>query len=726
MEKPKKLIVVESTAKTKTIKGFVGKEFLVEASVGHIRDLPKDKFGINEKTLTPSYVILPEKKEVVKKLKETAKNVEEIYLAPDPDREGEAIAWHIKFILSKVKEKSKIKRIVFNEITRNAVLKALKQPRDIDINKVNAQQARRLLDRILGFKLSPLLWKKVKQGLSAGRVQSVALKMVCDREEEINSFKPQEYWVVEAEFTSKEGVSIKAKLEKQNREEAEQVKKELVGQKGIVEEVKRKESKLSPPPPFITSTLQQEANKKFGFSAKKTMLIAQELYEGVRIGSEVVGVITYMRTDSVRIADEALKSAREFIKENIGREYLPKKANKFKNRSSAQDAHEAIRPTNIALTPDTMAKHLNKDQLKIYSLIWKRFVASQMKPAIYNNLEIKIAVDNYSFIAKFKRLVFPGFLHIYREENAERDNFPPINKAGPLLVKSIETIQKFTKPPSRFSDATLVKALEEKGIGRPSTYATILSTLTDREYCVKEKGKFVPTKLGMIVNELLKQGFSSIINEKYTSYLEEQLDYIERGEKNWKEVLKEFAQKFEEDLKKAETELPNLKKEGIELNETCPKCGSNLKIRFGRYGPFIGCSSYPKCSFTKDLSTDNQEEAAQICPKCGELMELKKGRFGFYLKCDKCNLTSSLTKKTGMQCPNCKKGEVIERKTKKGKLFFGCSEYPKCSFTSWQKPVNKSCPLCQNSYLIEVNKGKTTILSCPNKECNYRETQLNN
>ena len=693
----KSLVVVESPAKAKTINKYLGKEFIVKASMGHIRDLPENELGVDIKNgFKPKYVTIKGKSKVIKELRETAKQVDRIYLAADPDREGEAICWHLKQILDSAKKP--IYRITFNEITERAIKEAIKNPGDIDLNLVNAQQARRILDRLVGYQISPMLWRSVKGGLSAGRVQSVALRLVCEREEERERFQPQEYWVINVELETESGerfqarlISIgdrKAEIEGKGflikEDEAKSIAESIRGLTFKVSSVKKQKRRQSPPPPFITSKLQQEANRKFRFTASKTMTIAQQLYEGVELGEEgPVGLVTYIRTDSTRIADEAVEAVRRYIETRYGGEYLPPKPNVFKNRRGAQDAHEAIRPTSVERTPESIKEYLSPDQYKLYSLIWKRFVACQMRPAEFELTSAEMKAGEFTLKATGSVVLFDGFMRVYTEskdeEEEERKKLPPLEEGQTLRVVKVEPQQSFTQPPPRYTEATLIKELEEKGIGRPSTYATIISTLFERGYVVKEKGRLVPTELGKLVNKLLIKSFPEIMDVKFTANMESKLDEIEEGRANWIDVLKEFYANFRRYLEAAPRAMSEAKKEMVEeTDEVCKLCGRKMVIRWGRYGRFLACSAYPECKFTRPLGIGVK------CPKCG--------------------------------------GELVERRSKKGNTFYGCENYPDCDYVVWDKPVDKPCPKCGFPFLVEKRgqRGRR-YLACPNEGCDHVE-----
>jgi DNA topoisomerase I len=759
----KNLIIVESPAKTRTLKKFLGRDWAVEASVGHIRDLPKKDMGLGP-GFEPSYEVLPAKKDVVRKLRAAAKKAERIYLAPDPDREGEAIAWHIAEVIGG--DAARIHRVTFNEITKSAVLKALASPGTIDSRLVDAQQARRVLDRLMGFKLSPLLWDKVRRGLSAGRVQSVALKMICERQVEIDRFVPVEYWVVGARLAAAVPPEFVARLHQIDGKKAvvgdasaaAEVERELGAGELRVAAIERKESKQRPSPPFITSRLQQEAARRFSFSVKRTMALAQGLYEGRTIGDRgQLGLITYMRTDSTRVASEAIAAVRETIATTYGADKLPEKPNYYASKKGAQDAHEAIRPTYFDLPPETVAPFLEPDELKLYRLIWDRFLASQMRPAIFDVTRVDVDRGRLRLRVSGKVLKSPGFLAVYQEvvdkleaRDDEGDEgsaqLPPLAEGDLLRLVAIEKEQKFTQPPAQFSEATLVKALEENGIGRPSTYAAILSTLSEREYAEKREGRFRPTPLGTVVNRLLQSGFQDIINEGYTARLEEELDEIEEGKIPWKQAVEEFDEKFEKDLALGGRNWPDVKVQGLPLaelfptraDERCPKCGRDLVVRFGRYGAFVGCTGYreePSCDYTSDLepkaegATPAEGEEIPPCELCGRPMALRRSRFGTFYGCTgypeckgirKIGPAAAPPKETGVGCPECGEGTIQEKKSRRGKLFYSCSRYPKCKFALWNKPVAEPCPRCGYPLLTEkTTKKKGTVWLCPKEGCDY-------
>ncbi|RKX22143.1 MAG: type I DNA topoisomerase [Candidatus Zixiibacteriota bacterium] len=747
----KNLLIVESPAKTKTLARFLGADFDIMATVGHIIDLPKSKIGVDpDNDFEIQYETIKGKEKVITALKKAAKKVETIYLAPDPDREGEAIAWHVEKTLKK-NTKAKFVRVSFNEITKSAVLKAIESPTEININLVNAQQARRALDRIVGYKVSPFLWQTIARNLSAGRVQSVALRLVCEREEAIEKFNPEEYWQLFADLDAGKKQIVTAKLFKidkksvvnatekgankitiSSEKEINSYIKEIEKADFIVSNIKNTTSTRRPNAPFITSTLQQESAKVFGMAPKRTMVLAQKLYEGIEFGKDgSVGLITYMRTDSTRISSEALKSARKHITEEYGKEYLPEKSNIYSKKKSSQDAHEAIRPTNMHYTPDRVKKNLSPQQHKLYTLIWNRFVASQMKPAVYDVETIDISADKYLFRVNARKIKFEGFLKVYNiakepDENGKSngngeisiDNLPPIKVGDKLKLDKLKPIQSFTKPPARFSEAMLIKQLEADGIGRPSTYATIVSTIKDRKYVELIERKLHPTELGKVVKKILVQSFPNLFNVEFTSNMERELDSIEIGEDSWVKIMKDFYQPFINTLDSLKSQVKKIKESMIEKTDIkCDKCGSQMVIKWGRNGRFLSCSDYPKCKNAKPLPGEEENNKTdKKCEKCGSPMIIKTGRFGRFMACSaypECKNTQAIT--LDVKCPKegCD-GELVERKTKTGRLFYGCNKYPKCDYASWGMPVNKPCPSCKNPFMIaKTTKAKGDFLKCP-------------
>ena len=807
----KSLVVVESPAKAKTINKYLGKDYKVIASMGHVRDLPKSKLGVDvDEGFEPTYEVIASRKKVLKELKDEAKKATQIFMATDPDREGEAIGWHLAEELG-VANKKKIRRLMFNEITKKGVLAALDHPTDIDKKMVDAQQARRVLDRLVGYKISPLLWEKVRRGLSAGRVQSVALKLVCDREREIGAFVPEEYWNLTARLAGPVPPEFDARLLKKggsnikvgSEAESNQVLADLESARWIVDSVTMKERKKGAVPPFITSKLQQAAR----FPVKKTMMIAQQLYEGVELpGEGSVGLITYMRTDSTRVSEQALTDVREFIAGAYGAEYVPEKPNFYKTKADAQDAHEAIRPTSMQYHPDVVRAQLTPDQYYLYKVIWNRFVASQMPPATFDETTVDITAADYLFRVKGSVPKFPGWLAVYEHRtvaadagatasaddversgpgpdavSAEDDDganvLPALSKGDELTLRQLKPEQKFTQPPPRYTEATLVKALEENGIGRPSTPASIITVIQAREYVNKLEGKFKPTFLGsMLVEKLLSPAFDDILDVNYTRELEEDLDKIESGASDYATTLGSFYKKFQKDLKRAEKDMPNMK-EGYEPDPpvTCDKCGKAMVIKAGKFGLFLACSGYPECGNTRELETPEpgaEGEIEEACENCGKPMVVKRGRFGQFLACTgypECKTTRKIiTTKQGIaaakadqiideKCPKCQSnlvikqgrfgeftacssyptckyvkqkttgvlcpkdgGDIVERKSKRGKVFFGCANYPECDFTLWNRPVGEKCPDCGAPFLVEkITKKHGRQLICNNEDCSY-------
>jgi DNA topoisomerase I len=738
------LVVVESPTKVKTIQKYLDSKFVVKASMGHVRDLPKSKLGVDEKKkFKPEYRVLPAKKKVLDELKKAASGAEALYIATDPDREGEAIGWHLAQELGL--PRSRTHRILFNEITERAVRAAFQHPGKIDTNKVNAQQARRVLDRLVGYKLSPLLWEKVRRGLSAGRVQSVAVRLITEREREIQAFVPVEYWSLHARLRGKNPPDFVAALKEVRGEKAElgseavtlAVMTELHGQQWTVKSVTRGERRRNPAAPFITSTLQQEAGRKLHFTAKKTMMLAQQLYEGITVGDEGgVGLITYMRTDAVRVASEAQAEAREWIAARLGREYLPDQPPSYRAKKNAQEAHEAVRPTSVAREPKTLARFLSKDQLALYRLIWERFLASQMLPAIYDTVTADIEAGPCLFRVQGSTLKFPGFTAVYVESRpetspaAEEDNesvIPPLEVGEILKLLALDPKQHFTQPPPRYTEAALVKTLEEQGIGRPSTYAQILSTIQERGYVRREKGTLFPTELGMQVNDLLVPHFPEVMGVEFTAQLEESLDKIEEGDADWVDTVDTFYKQFARDLKSAGKRMENVKV-GQETGEPCPECGSPLMKKFGRFGSFLACSGYPECKYTKDLSGGRErpvdEPTDEVCPTCGKPMVIKHGRFGKFIACSgypECKTTKPVTLGIGCPEPECG-GQLVERRTKRGKTFFSCSNYPTCKFALWTRPVAQACPQCGAPFTTErIGRGGRITRQCIRAECGYKQ-----
>jgi DNA topoisomerase-1 len=814
---PKNLVIVESPAKAKTINKYLGKDFVVKASIGHIKDLPSKGLGVDvQNDFAPEYEIIPDtkkrnNKKIVADLKKTAKEVDAIYLAADPDREGEAICQHLAEEIVPKKPAKPTFRVMFNEITKRAVQEAFEHPKQIDANLVDAQQARRILDRLVGYKVSPLLCRTVGGRLSAGRVQSVALRMVVEREREIEAFIKTEYWTIGANLTGNEPPAFDARLLKVgeqtvktsgfdqdlkkseiligNDAQANEIVAEAKQQTFVVDEVTTKERKRNPVPAFITSKLQQEASRKLSFPVKRTMMIAQHLYEGVEIGSEgSVGLITYMRTDSTRVGDAALTEARDFIRGQYGANYLPEKAVHYRSKKDAQDAHEAIRPTDVTRTPDSLAKYLRPEELKLYRLIWQRFVASQMMPALFDQTTIDIKAGRFVFRATGSVQKFDGFLKIYQEGRDEKPaeddederTLPLVKKGETLALNKIDPEQHFTEPPPRYTEATLVKALEEKGIGRPSTYAAIMTTIQDREYVEKREGRFHPTALGKTVNDvLIEGGFDDLFNETYTARMEQELDEIEEGKLKWTDALHEFYDKFKDDLTKfqkyskdikeketpteevclkcntpgmvqklgrfgkylkcnncgatrdaepvATQETTSATSDGEEEVEVCELCGKQMQLKRGRFGPFYGCSGYPECRNIRKISKSGKINAPPVpidekCPLDDAQLVRRQGRFGEFISCSnypKCKYIKQET--IGVKCtrPGCG-GEIVVKKSRRGKVFYGCANYPKCEAVFWDKPVQEKCPQCGKPFLLEKTTKKGTTRRCADEECGYK------
>jgi len=702
----KTLVIVESPTKAKTITKFLGKDFKVESSFGHIRDLPEKKLGVDVKNnFEPEYVIPSKAQKQVDKLKKLASTAKMVILATDEDREGEAIAWHLLNALDLGKKHTE--RIAFHEITKKAIEEALQNPRELDLHLVDAQQARRILDRLVGYKLSPLLWKKVARGLSAGRVQSVAVRLVVDREREIQKFKQEEYWSIEAELEKNEQkflaqlAQVKGKsLDKmaiKNGEEPQNILSALQGAKYQVAKIEKKETLRQPPTPFTTSTMQQEAAKKFGYSAKQTMRLAQQLYEGIELGTEgSVGLITYMRTDSLNLSGFSLNNIRDYIQKELGEKYLPPKANFYKTKSKgAQEAHEAIRPTDVFHDPESISKYLDPKQLKLYRLIWQRTLACQMRPAIIDQTKVDIMANDYTFRATGSTIKFDGFLRVYK--TGIKENILPDLKEGdqPKFI-DLKKLQHFTQPPARYSEATLIKALEENGIGRPSTYAPTLSTIQDRNYVRKnDDRKLAPTEIGILVNDLLVEHFPQIVDLNFTAKMEEDLDEIAEGKIKWQPVIREFYEPFEAILKSKEKEISKKELTEEKTDIQCEKCGSPMVVKMGRYGKFLACSNFPNCRNIHPLmKTKEEHEAEQTpekCPQCDGNLIVKTGRFGKFLACSnypKCKFTKQIQKTTGQKCPKCQQGDIVVKKSKRGKIFWACNRYPDCDYASWQKPVS--------------------------------------
>jgi len=748
----KNLLIIESPAKARTIRKYLGSDFRIMASVGHVKDLPVSKLGVDiDGGFVPEYVTIKGKGKILKELKSAGQSAEAVYLAPDPDREGEAIAWHIANELKKGSrnEGKRILRVLFNELTAKAIREAVASPQTLDRNKFDSQQTRRILDRLVGYQISPLLWKRVKGGLSAGRVQSVAVKMICDRERDIQAFETEEYWSLTATLQSADPPPFESrffrysgkKAELKNEDQTLKIVSEIQHLPFRISKVTQKKARKNPPPPFITSLLQQEAFRRLRFSAKKTMSVAQALYEGVDLGTRgLVGLITYMRTDSFRLSNDAISEARAWIQKKFGKEYLPEKPNRFKSRKGAQEAHEAIRPTSAELEPDLVAPYLSKDQLALYVLIWKRFVACQMSPALLDKTQVEIHAGKAAFRASGSVVVFPGFTTLYQEgpDNASGEKegeaqLPPLEKDQILTLIQLDPAQHFTQPPPRFTEASLIRALEENGIGRPSTYAAILANISGREYVAIEKGRFRPTELGFLVTDLLVENFPDIMDTAFTAQMENNLDKIERGECRWTDIMEQFYGAFEKDLKKAQTEM----KGEVLTDIRCNKCQRPMAIKSGRNGIFLACTGYPECrntaNFTRDdkgrLILDTPGETgkeAGTCEKCGRPMVVKNGKYGAFVACSgypECkNIWAPEPVDTGVKCPQkgCS-GALVEKTSKKGKKFYACNQYPECTFATWDEPFGDTCPECGTPVLsIKHRKNGKTVLACRKKGCGYR------
>jgi len=729
----KNLIIVESPAKARTITRFAGKGFAVKASMGHIRDLPKTKLGVDvENNFKPQYTIDVKKRKIIKELKEAALKADNIYLASDHDREGEAIAWHLAEVLKKELKNKEVHRIVFNEITQKAITKALKSPGSIDFPKVESQQARRILDRIVGYNISPLLWKVISKNLSAGRVQSVALRLICEREDEIKKFEPKEYWTIDAILYKDDFLLFKASLIKwdgkkaeiKTKEKADEITDHIKNKDFIINDIKKSIKKIQPTPPYITSTLQQDAARVLGFSAKKTMMIAQQLYEGISLEKDSVGLITYMRTDSLRISNEAISAAKNLIVERFGENYLHNKVRVYKNKSSAQDAHEAIRPTYPSKTPASIKHYLSPEQFKLYSLIWQKFIATQMIPISLNTLQIDIQGGNASFSVKGNTIINKGFMEVFPHvvmvlgEDIDKN----YQKGDQLILQKIASKQNFTKPPARYRESTLIKELESKGIGRPSTYASITNTIQDRKYVILKNKRFFSTDLGYTVYKFLIAYFEDFFNVSFTATMEDNLDLVEFGDIKWNAILKSY---FADMIKLIDSvDIKSAKKELAEKTEIkCEKCGSYMIVKWGRNGAFLSCPNYPECktihNFKKDedgvIHISKPETLDEKCPECNNSLILRTGRFGKFIACSnypKCKYTKPFT--LGIKCPECNNGEITEKKSKKGRVFFSCTNYPDCKFITNNKPISLKCPKCESLYMEECStKQKGNYKKCP-------------
>lgn len=729
--KGKHLVVVESPAKAKTIERILGPDYKVMASMGHLRDLPKRTMGVDiENGFTPEYVNSTDRANVIKDLQKVANQCCDILLATDPDREGEAISWHLSKLLD-VNPEDKV-RIAFHEITPPAIREAIQDPEPIDLDRVDAQQARRVLDRLVGYKLSPWLWRQVYRGLSAGRVQSVATRLICEREEEIRAFVPVEYWSIEAMYKTEKKESFKAKLtqidgkdaELHNGEETDTAVKGIEGKEAEVTAVTKSRKQRKTKPPYTTSTMQQDAVNKLNFSSKKTMMLAQNLYEGVEIpGHGHVGLITYMRTDSTRISDEMIKQVRPYISETYGEDYLPAKPNVFSKSKEAQDAHEAIRPTSLSFPPSALSGILSRDQLRLYTLIWNRFIASQMAPQIQQSTSATLQCGIYTLKATGVHVLFDGFTIMQpskKKDSEESDFLPPLKKGDIVKNTKVNGEQHFTAPPPRYTEASLIKTLEEKGIGRPSTYAPILDTIQKRRYVTKENKQFVPTEVGFKVTELLKKYFEGIINVDFTANLENWLDKIAEGKATYKKVMTDFYKVFEAELASANVEAEKDKKENQEVSDvTCEKCGAKMIVKMGRYGKYLACPNYPNCKNIKPYSlAEGPEEVSDVkCDACGTLMVYRTGPYGRYLKCPSCGANKAIVIDTGIVCPKCHEGHMVQRRSHRGRIFYGCSRYPKCDMALWNEPINQFCETCGAIMTKKTYKTGKEVFSCSNPDC---------
>lgn len=729
--KGKHLVVVESPAKAKTIERILGPDYKVMASMGHLRDLPKRTMGVDiENGFAPEYVNSTDRANVIKDLQKAANQCCDILLATDPDREGEAISWHLSKLLD-VNPEDKV-RIAFHEITPPAIREAIQDPEPIDLDRVDAQQARRVLDRLVGYKLSPWLWRQVYRGLSAGRVQSVATRLICEREEEIRAFVPVEYWSIEATYKTEKKESFKAKLtqidgkdaELHNGEETDTAVKGIEGKEAEVTAVTKSRKQRKTKPPYTTSTMQQDAVNKLNFSSKKTMMLAQNLYEGVEIpGHGHVGLITYMRTDSTRISDEMIKQVRPYISETYGEDYLPAKPNVFSKSKEAQDAHEAIRPTSLSFPPSVLTGILSRDQLRLYTLIWNRFIASQMAPQIHQSTSATLQCGIYTLKATGVHVLFDGFTIMQpskKKDSEETDFLPPLKKGDIVKNTKVNGEQHFTAPPPRYTEASLIKTLEEKGIGRPSTYAPILDTIQKRRYVTKENKQFVPTEVGFKVTELLKKYFEGIINVDFTANLENWLDKIAEGKATYKKVMTDFYKVFAAELASANVEAEKDKKENQEVSDvTCEKCGAKMIVKMGRYGKYLACPNYPNCKNIKPYSlAEGPEEVSDVkCDACGTLMVYRTGPYGRYLKCPSCGANKAIVIDTGIVCPKCHEGHMVQRRSHRGRIFYGCSRYPKCDMALWNEPINQFCETCGAIMTKKTYKTGKEVISCSNPDC---------
>lgn len=733
----KYLVVVESPTKAKSFSKFLGKNYKVMSSMGHTRDLPKSKMGIDfEDNFKPHYITIRGKGELLKELKKNAKGVDKVFYAADPDREGEAIAWHLKQYLEgskdgEEKNPDELCRVVFNEVTKEAVKDAIKHPRAIDKNLVLAQQSRRLLDRMTGYKLSPLLWKKVRKGLSAGRVQSVAVRLICEKQKEIDAFVPEEYWSLDADFLhikdqfNAKLVKIKnKKADIKDKEHMDAILKDLEGASYAITSVQKKERKKSPSAPFTTSSMLQEANNKLNYTSKRTMQLAQQLFEGVSLGGTNAGLITYMRTDSVRISDVAQQEALGYIEESYGKDFCPEKPRQYAKGARSQNAHEAIRPTSALRTPASVKPYLSQPQYRLYKLIWDRFIASQMADAKVENTNYDIVTKDYTFRATGSIVIFPGFMKVYKNDKKD-DALPDIKEGEKIDLIKLHPEQHFTQPPAAYTEATFTKTLEKLGIGRPSTYVTIIETIVSRGYISRKEKTFHPTELGILVNDLLMNYFPDILNVEFTSDMEDQLDKVEKGEMAWDEVLRRFYGPFSEKLAIAEEDIGEVELKDEESDVICEVCGRNMVYKIGRYGRFLACPGYPECRNVKSVDKDGKvledeaEESDVTCEQCGAKMVVKRGRYGKFLACPnypECKNIKSIDEEIGIACEKCG-GPLVKKRSKRGKVFYGCKNYPQCETTYWNLPIADICPDCGRHLVTKTNKKQETTVYCENKEC---------
>lgn len=728
----KRLVIVESPAKARTVFRYLGDRYLVKASMGHIRDLPKERLGVDiESNFEPEYEIIPERKKTVAELRKFAKQCEAVLLAADPDREGEAICWHLSKVLGS--KNRKFYRVLFHEITKKAIQEAFRNLGQIDQRKINAQQTRRILDRLVGYLISPLLWRKIGKGLSAGRVQSIALRLICEREKEIRDFVLKEYWTITAHLQASQPPPFKATLSKiegkkakiENEKQAQAIVSVLQRAPFILDKITIQEKGRTPPPPYITSSLQQDGFRLLRFPVKKTMAIAQRLYEGLKIGErEPVGLITYMRTDSVRVSEGAILQVREYIKDHFDPDYLPRRARIYRNKRKAQDAHEAIRPTTFSLPPQAVKPYLKKEEYSLYNLIWNRFIASQMSAALIEETEFSIKASKYQFTAKGEVIKLDGFLVLYPKLKKEEKILPKAKEGEELRLLELKPQQNFTQSPPRYTEGSLVKELEARGIGRPSTYAPIIATLQDRVYVVREKGKFIPTDLGLFVTDYLIQNFPDLMEFEFTAKLEEELDRINEGQLDWLAYLRSYYSLLEKDLGQA-LKKEGVKGKGIPVEDVCPECGRQLVIKEGRYGRFRSCSGYPECKYRESMLKREAKPLEERCPVCGSALVVRSGKYGTFIACSnypQCKYIKKEKKDTGIPCPLGCGGTIVRRMTKKGKIFYGCSSFPKCRYATWDEPLSRPCPKCGREFILRKHaiKGKLTLY-CSDDRCDYKE-----